>query len=225
MDLVYKGKTKDVYSLSDGIIVLKFKDDLTGTDGIFDPGANTVGLTVEGAGKAGLRLSEFLFRLLNKNGVSTHFIDADIENAIMTVHHAEPIGKGMEVICRYRAVGSFLRRYGLYVEAASHLPAYVEMSLKDDVLGDPMITKDALEILGILNPGEYDEIVDLTRRISGIIKSHLETIGLDLYDIKLEYGRLNGEIILIDELSAGNMRVFQGDTHIQPLDLTERLLG
>ena len=85
MNLVYKGKTKDVYELEDGNYLLKFKDDVTGTNGVFDPGANTVGLTIEGVGKAGLRLTKFFYEKLNDMGIPTHYIDADIENATMTV--------------------------------------------------------------------------------------------------------------------------------------------
>ena len=112
MNIVYSGKTKDVYALDNGNYLLKFKDDVTGTDGVFDPGANTVGLTIEGAGKAGLRLTKFFFEKLNEMGIPTHYVDADIDNATMTVLPAKVFGKGVEVICRYRAVGSFLKRYG-----------------------------------------------------------------------------------------------------------------
>ncbi len=79
MKLVYRGKTKDVYSLEDGNYLLEFKDDVTGTDGVFDPGANTVGLKIEGAGKAGLRLTKFFYEKLNSMGIPTHYVDADIE--------------------------------------------------------------------------------------------------------------------------------------------------
>jgi phosphoribosylaminoimidazole-succinocarboxamide synthase len=109
MKLIYTGKTKDVYALDDGNYLLKFKDDATGENGVFDPGANTVGLTIEGAGKAGLSLTRYFFEKLNKLGIPTHYIDADVENATMTVKKASVFGNGLEVICRYRAVGSFLR--------------------------------------------------------------------------------------------------------------------
>ena len=102
MELIYTGKTKDVYRLEDGNYLLKFKDDATGTDGVFDPGSNTIGLTIEGAGRAGLRLSKYFFELLEKQGIPTHYISADIENATMTVKPATLFGKGLEVICRLR---------------------------------------------------------------------------------------------------------------------------
>ena len=137
MELVYKGKTKDVYNIGDGNYLLKFKDDVTGTDGVFDPGANTVGLTMEGAGKAGLKLTKFFFEKINAAGIPTHFVEADIENNTMTVKPAEVFGKGVEVILRYRAVGSFYRRYGKYCKEGDRLNAYVEVTLKDDERNDP----------------------------------------------------------------------------------------
>src|SRR5690606_37417286 len=114
MQLIYTGKTKDVYRLGDHQILLKFKDDVTGENGVFDPGANTVGLTIEGAGKSGLEMTKHIYELRSGMGVPTHFISADLEEVSMTVKEAQVLGKGLEVICRYKAVGSFLRRYEAY---------------------------------------------------------------------------------------------------------------
>jgi phosphoribosylaminoimidazole-succinocarboxamide synthase len=150
LELIYEGKTKNVYRMEDGNILLKFKDDVTGTDGVFDPGANTVGLTIEGAGRAGLKLTEFFFKKINEAGIPTHFIEADIEHATMTVKPAKLFGQGVEVILRYRAVGSFYRRYGNYCNEGDSLDGYVEVTLKDDERNDPLITEDALEMLGIM---------------------------------------------------------------------------
>jgi len=224
MKLVYKGKTKDVYDLEDGTYLFQFKDDLTGTDGVFDPGANTVGLSIEGAGLAGLKLSGHFFSLLQESGIPSHFISADFEKATMTVHPAVRIGQGLEVICRYRAVGSFIRRYGAYVQPGTLLPAYVEMTLKDDERGDPLITRECLQLLDILEEGEYDTLVDMTRRICQVIKDDLAAKGMELYDIKLEFGRCEGKLTLIDEISAGSMRVFAGAENLQPLELSARVL-
>ena len=137
MRLVYTGKTKDVYALEDGNYLLKFKDTLTGEDGVFDPGANTVGLTLEGAGKAGLKLTKYFFEILKEKGIPTHYLDANLEEATMTVKPAEFFGQGLEVICRFRAVGSFFRRYGMYVEEGQPLDSFVEFTLKDDQRQDP----------------------------------------------------------------------------------------
>ncbi|MDD3315512.1 MAG: phosphoribosylaminoimidazolesuccinocarboxamide synthase [Syntrophaceticus sp.] len=226
MKLVYKGKTKDVYALDDGNYLLRFKDDVTGEDGVFDPGANTVGLTMEGAGRAGLRLTKLFFEVLNEKGIPTHYIDADMEKAEMTVKPAEFFGYGLEVICRYRAVGSFMRRYGMYAKEGQPLDAFVEFTLKDDARQDPPITEDALVMLGILSSEEYKTIKDLTKEISGIVKEELAKKGIELYDIKFEFGRIgeNKHIALIDEISGGNMRAYKDGKHIEPLLLEKMML-
>ena len=224
--LIYKGKTKDVYDLGNGLYKLFFKDDMTGTNGVFDPGANEVGLTVEGAGDAGLRLSVYYFGLLNKAGFNTQFVSADIPAKTMTVKPSEKFGKGcLEVICRYKALGSFVRRYGSLVKENTPLPAVVEMTIKDDAAGDPLITQETLETLGVLQPGEYVELSNLTKNVCKVIKNDLAQKGLELCDIKLEFGRdADGKIMLIDEFSAGIMRVRENDTPVPPLDLAAKIL-
>ena len=224
MKLKYSGKTKDVYELEDGNYLLKFKDDVTGEDGVFDPGANTVGLIMEGAGKAGLRMSKYFFEMLKERHIPTHYIQANVDEATMMVSPASTFGHGLEVICRYRAVGSFLRRYGKYAREGQPLDAFVEVTLKDDERQDPPISADALNMLGILTLDEYDQLKHLTRKISEIIKDELAKYRLELYDIKLEFGRLSdGSIALIDEISGGNMRVYYQGEYIEPLELEQRL--
>lgn len=225
MELINKGKTKDLYKLENGNFLLEFKDDVTGTDGVFDPGANTVGLTMEGAGKAGLRLTKFFFEALKRRSVPTHYVDCNIENKTMEVLEAKTFGKGLECICRYKAVGSFLRRYGKYIEDGADLNGFVEITIKDDAAGDPTISEDALEILGIATREEYKDLVRLTREISDIVREILAEKGITLYDIKLEFGKdKDGKVMLIDEISGGNMRAFKRDTYIEPLKLPELLL-
>lgn len=225
--LVYTGKTKNVYALEDGNYLLKFKDDVTGENGVFDPGANTVGLTLAGAGRAGLRLTKFFFESLLAQGIPTHYIDANIEEATMTVKPASLFGQGLELICRYRAVGSFFRRYGAYVEEGQPLDAFVEMTLKDDKREDPPISEDALDILGILTKAEYQELKRLTKQIGGVVQSELAKKGIELYDIKFEFGRVAGskQIILIDEISGGNMRAYRNGEYIEPLKLETLMLA
>lgn len=225
MELIYKGKTKDVFKKQDGNYLLKFKDDVTGTDGVFDPGANTVGLTIEGVGNAGLRMTKFFFEKLAEKGIPTHFIAADLEDSTMTVYPAQMFGNGLEVICRYRAVGSFMRRYGMYAKDGQELDAFVEVTLKDDEHDDPPITRDALAMLGLLSYEQYDTLKDLTVKISGLVKDELAKKGFELYDIKLEFGFVNGKVALIDEISGGNMRVYKDGTVLKPLELTKAFLG
>jgi phosphoribosylaminoimidazole-succinocarboxamide synthase len=226
MKLTYTGKTKDVYELEDGNYLLKFKDDVTGVDGVFDPGANTVGLTLEGAGRAGLRLTKHFFEILKEKGIPTHYIDADIEQATMTVKPAEVFGKGLEVICRFRAVGSFLRRYGLYAQEGQPLDAFVEVTLKDDDREDPPISEDALAMLGILSKDEYQVLKALTQQIANVVKEELAKKDIELYDIKFEFGRVGGDkqIVLIDEISGGNMRAYKDGAYIEPLELEKMFL-
>jgi phosphoribosylaminoimidazole-succinocarboxamide synthase len=227
MKIVYKGKTKDVYDKGDGNYLLKFKDDVTGTDGVFDPGANTVGLTIEGVGKSCLRLTKFFFERINSEGIPTHFVDADIENTTMTVKPAEAFGEGVEVILRYRAVGSFYRRYGKYCNEGDMLDSYVEVTLKDDARNDPLITDEALAMLGIMTKDEYQTLVQLTKRIGAIVKEELAKKDLELYDIKFEFGRVGEDkhIALIDEVSGGNMRAYRGNEYIEPLRLEQIMLA
>lgn len=227
MKRIYEGKTKDVYELEDGTLKLIFKDDVTGEDGVFDPGANQVGLTMEGAGKSALKMTAFFFEKLAERQINTHYINADLAENALYVKKAAMFGNGLEFICRYRAVGSFYRRYGAYCKEGQPLDGYVEVTIKDDERGDPLITKDALVMLDILTETEYETLHRLTKEISDIVKAELATKGLELYDIKLEFGRNpeTGDIMLIDEISGGNMRVYDvNGNYLEPLELEKRFL-
>ncbi|MBG9986517.1 phosphoribosylaminoimidazolesuccinocarboxamide synthase [Facklamia sp. DSM 111018] len=221
MQLVKKGKTKDVYQLENGHYLLKFKDDVTGEDGKFDPGANSVGLSIEGVGRAGLEMSSYFFDQLNQANIATHFVKANLDEQTMEVKPAQVFGKGLEVICRLKAVGSFYRRYGEYIEEGADLPQFVEFTIKDDERQDPPINAEGLMILNILNDKQIEQIISLTRQITSLVAKDLAQHQLDLYDIKFEFGLLEGseEVVLIDEISGGNMRVYQGDRYIEPLEL------
>lgn len=226
MELIYKGKTKDVYKAEGNHVLLKFKDDVTGADGVFDPGANTVGLTIEGMGQSGLRMTTFFFEQLAAKGIPTHYVASNIDESTMTVKSARMFGNGLEVICRYRAVGSFLKRYGAYCEEGQSLDAFVEVTLKDDDRNDPPINQDGLAQLGILTKEEYVTLEALTKEVSAVVKEELAVKGLELYDIKLEFGRdAQGEIMLIDEISGGNMRAYKDGAAILPLDLEKLILS
>jgi len=225
MKLVYKGKTKDVYENGDGNYLLQFKDDVTGTDGKFDPGANTVGLTIEGVSKSCVRLTEFFYKKIEEAGIPTHYVSSDVEKAQMIVKPATVFGKGLEVICRLKAVGSFFRRFADYCQEGQDLDFLVETTLKDDERGDPPITKDQLDMLGIITAEEYEILKDLTKRIAKIIKEELAKKGLVLYDMKFEFGRVNGKITLIDEISGGCMRVYKDGKYVDPLEIPVVLFG
>ena len=220
--LVYTGKTKDVFALENGNYLLKFKDDCTGKDGVFDPGENSVGLTIEGVGDVNLRMSIYFFEKINAAGIKTHYVSADLANTTMEVLPAKVFGKGLEVICRNRAVGSFIRRYGALIESGAKLPSYVETTLKDDEKGDPLITKDALVAIGVMSDEQYEDLKDMTQKITKIVADDLAEKGMELYDIKFEFGYApDGSVILIDEVASGNMRVYKDGEYIDPMTLNK----
>ena len=211
LKLLYTGKTKNVYALPNGNCLLKFKDDCTGKDGVFDPGENSVGLTIDGVGDVNLRMSIYFFEKINAAGIRTHYVSANLDDTTMEVLPAKVFGKGLEVICRHKAVGSFLRRYKDYVEEGADLPAYVETTFKNDELGDPLVTKDGLVVLGVM-----------TEKITQIVADDLKEKGLVLYDIKFEYGYdADGNVMLIDEIASGNMRVYKDGKYIDPMTLSK----
>ena len=226
MEKIYTGKTKDVYKLANGNVLLKFKDDCTGKDGVFDPGENTVGLTIEGIGKENLKTSIYYFELLKKVGIKTHYVSANIEEATMEVLPGKVFGHGLEVICRLVATGSFIRRYGEYIKNGTPLEnGYVECTFKNDEKGDPLVTSEGLEALGVMSMAQFNQMKEQTLKITKIIADDLKTIGLDLWDIKFEFGYNNDEVILIDEIASGNMRVYKDGVIVDPIELTKYILN
>ena len=222
MKHVYTGKTKDVYALDNGNYLLKFKDDCTGKDGVFDPGENSVGLTIDGVGDVNLRMSIYFFEKINAAGIRTHYVSADLNNTTMEVLPAKVFGQGLEVICRHKAVGSFIRRYGQYIQVGADLPAYVETTFKNDELGDPLVTKDGLVALGVMTEQQYDDMKLMTQQITKIVADDLLEKGLVLYDIKFEYGYdAEGNVMLIDEIASGNMRVYKDGEYVDPMTLSK----
>ena len=222
MEKLYEGKTKTVYKMENGNVMLKFKDDCTGKDGKFDPGENSIGLTIEGIGRANLETSIHFFEILKAAGVKTHYVSANIADATMEVLPAKVFGKGLEVICRHKAVGSFFRRYSDYIEEGADLPAYVETTFKDDAKGDPLVTKDGLIDLGVMTAQQYDDIKEMTQKITQIVADDMKEKGMVLYDIKFEFGYdKDGSVMLIDEIASGNMRVYKDGKYIDPMTLSE----
>ena len=226
MEKIYSGKTKDVYKLENGNVLLKFKDDCTGKDGVFDPGENSVGLTIEGIGKANLETSIHFFEILKKKGIKTHYVSANVEDATMEVLPAKVFGHGLEVVCRLVATGSFIRRYGEYIENGTPLEGgYVECTFKNDAKGDPLVTSEGLVALGIMTKEMFEDIKAQTLKITKIVADDLKTMGLDLWDIKFEFGYNQNEVILIDEIASGNMRVYKDGKIMDPVELTKIILN
>src|SRR5690554_1029426 len=215
---IYSGKTKDLYALANGNILLVFKDDVTGADGVIDPGANTVIGQVEGKGRKSLTMTDYFFARLHAAGIATHMVAVDLDKGTMEVRRAEPLGKdisgkgGLEFICRTRPWGSFQRRYQNYIgETTGDLDYLVEITIKDDERGDPLINDDTIVALGLLSQQHLDQAKDLTRQVCRIVESDLADKGLGLIDMKIEIGFVDGEVVVIDEVSADAMRVMDGE--------------
>ena len=226
MKKLYEGKTKDVFELDNGNVLLKFKDDCTGKDGVFDPGENSVGLTIEGIGRANLETSVYYFELLKAAGVKTHYVSANLDECTMEVLPGKVFGQGLEVICRLVATGSFIRRYGAYIADGTKLEGgYVECTFKDDAKGDPLVTSEGLEALGVMSQDMFNSMKAQTLKITKVVADDLAKKGLELWDIKFEFGYNNGEVILIDEIASGNMRVYKDGKIVEPMELTKLILA
>ena len=171
MKIIRDGKTKAVFDAGDGNILLQFKDDVTGTGDTVDPGGNVVVGKVEGKGNASLKLSKHFFDILVKEGIPTHYIKADNEKNTMLVKKAETFGDGLEFICRLKAAGSFVRRYGKYVREDKPLDYLVEITLKDDERGDPLINEESIVQLELMTKEEVTEAIVLTKKITELVKN------------------------------------------------------
>ena len=224
MKPIYTGKTKNVFDLGGGTYKLMLKDDATGKDGVFDPGENAVGLSIEGLGRESLRLSAHFFKILGDCGIKNHYLSHDLDEVSMNVSAARIFGSGIEFVCRLVADGSFVKRYGAYVRFGDTLNALVEVTLKDDGRGDPPISDETLLALGIMTEAEAYECKNLTRKAARVIERELGKKGLALHDIKFEFGRIDGGVTMIDEISAGCMRVYKDGKPIEPMELSRLAL-
>lgn len=206
MKKLYEGKTKNVLLDEEtGIVHLFFKDSATGENGVFDPGSNSVGGSVEGKGKIGLAISKYFFELMEKNGIPTHFIDADIDEGLMKVRNLTV--PRLEFVLRYYTAGSMCRRFDLE-EGIEFNPPYKEVTLKSDEQGDPLISERICIMKGMLKEGQYDEALDIVERVGEVLKKELASMNLQLIDFKIEVGYdENGKIYVADEITPDIWRV------------------
>ena len=213
MKLLYDGKTKNVLvDEATGSVYLLFKDSATGEDGVFDPGSNTVGGSVDGKGKTGLKISKYFFELMERSGIPTHYIDADVENGLMQVRNLTV--PPLEFVLRYFTAGSMCRRFSLE-EGLVFDPPYLEVTLKDDDQGDPLISERLCIMKGLLSPGQYDEALDILVRVGAALRSELAKMKLSLIDFKIEIGYdQNGRMYVVDEITPDIWRVRDQDGSI-----------
>jgi len=206
MKLVYEGKTKNVLTdEASGDYFLLFKDDATGEDGNFDPGSNTVGGSVAGKGKIGLTISKHFFEMMEANGIPTHYLDSDIEQGLMKVRNVRV--PALEFVLRYFTAGSMCRRFTLE-KGIPFDPPYLEVTLKDDEQGDPLISERLCLMKGMLKEGYYDKMLDLLVKVGEVLRTELKKLGLTLVDFKIEFGFDEAHNIYIaDEITPDIWRV------------------
>ncbi len=224
MKTLYTGKTKDVMLDEEtNVVSLLFKDSMTGENGVFDPGSNTVGGSVEGKGKIGLAISKYFFELMEKNGIPTHYLNADIDKGLMQVRNLT-VPK-LEFILRYYTAGSMCRRFTLE-EGIPFDPPYQEVTLKDDAMGDPLISERICIMKGLLKEGQYDEAQNIVLRVGEVLKKELAGLGLTLIDFKIEVGYdESGKMYVADEITPDIWRVWDENKNIpNQLDCSKLLL-
>ena len=224
MKLYKHGKTKDVYALDDGNFLLKFKDTVTGSaDGKQDPGGNMVVGEVKGVGRNAILTTVYFFELLKRNKIATHYVGSNPDKNEVTVRPAKMFGEGLEFVYRFTAAGGFVKRFGMYCKDGDPINVF-EVTLKDDGRDDPPATKEILSALKLLTEEQYESIKAQTKRICDVIKADLAKKGLELIDIKLEFGNVDGKVMLVDEISGGNMRVFKDGKKLDYNTLSELIL-
>ena len=202
--LLYEGKAKKIWNTEDKtLLISEFKDDLTAFNGEKKS-------SEEGKGALNNKISTELFKVLNEKGVSTHFVEMLDDNNML---HKKCDVILIEVIVRNIATGSLSRNLG--IENGKVLPfTLVEFDYKNDELGDPKLNDQHCLILELVkNSDELDYIRFMARRVNTIIQEFFADKGLTVVDFKLEFGRdINGNIILIDELSPDNFRFWDKET-------------
>ena len=206
MKTLYDGKTKTVLlDEESGVVNLFFKDSATGENGNFDPGSNTVGGSVEGKGKTGLIISKYFFDLMEKNGIPTHYLGADVDQNLMQVRQLT--GPRLEFVLRYYTAGSMCRRFSLE-EGIEFDPPYLEVTLKDDEQGDPLISERICIMKGMLKEGQYDEALGILVKVGAVLREELAKLNLKLIDFKIEVGYdESGKVYVADEITPDIWRV------------------
>lgn len=214
--LIYQGKAKDIYTTDDEHVIKSvYKDQATMLNGARKE-------TIEGKGVLNNQISSLIFSKLNADGVATHFIEQ--------ISDTEQLNKKvtiipLEVVLRNVTAGSFSKRFGVAEGLILETPI-VEFYYKNDDLDDPFINDEHVQFLDIATEEEIAYLKDETRRINGLLKGWFAEIGLQLIDFKLEFGfDKDGKIILADEFSPDNCRLWDSDGNHMDKDVFRRDLG
>ena len=215
-DLLYSGKAKDLFLTDDeNLIIAHYKDQATMLNGARKE-------TIKGKGVLNNQISSFIFTKLNEAGVTTHFVKQ--------LSETEQLNKKvdiipLEVVLRNVTAGSFSKRFGVEEGIKLDTPI-VEFYYKNDDLDDPFINDEHVKFLGIASGEDIAYIKAETRRINDLLKDWFSQIGLNLIDFKLEFGKdKDGKIILSDEFSPDNCRLWDAEGHHMDKDVFRRDLG
>ncbi len=203
LELLYEGKAKKVFKTEDeDALIVDYKDDATAFNG------EKKG-TIVGKGAINNRMTNHIFKLLEKEGVPTHYIEelSDCETAVKKVQIVP-----LEVIIRNIAAGSFSKKLGIE-EGRKLLAPTLEFSYKDDALGDPMINDYYAIAIGAATREEIDTITKYAFKVNEVLMKYFDSLGIELVDFKIEFGRYKGQIILADEISPDTCRLWDKETH------------
>ena len=200
---LYEGKAKKVFKTDDErYYIVSYKDDATAFNG------EKKG-TIVGKGVVNNRMSNIMCRMLEQNGIETHLVEElnDRETVVKAVEIVP-----LEVIVRNVAAGSFSKRFGVEEGTVLKNPT-LEFCLKDDALGDPMINDYQILALDIATEEELKVMSEMTFKINELLKAYFLKIGVKLIDFKIELGRVDGKIILADEISPDTCRFWDAETN------------
>lgn len=203
-DQLYEGKAKKVFATDDPeLLIVSYKDDATAFNGLKKG-------TITGKGVINNRMSNFLMKKLEKEGVPTHFVEElnDRETLVKKVSIVP-----LEVIIRNISAGSFAKHYGVEEGIVFDEPT-IEFSYKNDELGDPLLNEYHALALKLATREEIETIKAMAFKVDEVLKAYFKTLGIDLVDFKLEFGRLSdGTIVLADEISPDTCRLWDDETH------------
>ncbi|MCD8384647.1 MAG: phosphoribosylaminoimidazolesuccinocarboxamide synthase [Clostridiales bacterium] len=201
---LYEGKAKKVFATDDpNVVIVSYKDDATAFNGLKKG-------TIAGKGVINNRMSNHMMRRLEAAGVPTHYIEelSDRETAVKKVSIVP-----LEVIIRNISAGSFAKRFGVEEGIVFDEPT-IEFSYKSDELGDPLMNAYHAVALKAATWEEIDLIKKYAFQVNDLLKSFLKSVGIDLVDFKLEFGKLpDGTIVLADEISPDTCRLWDETTH------------
>ena len=200
---LYEGKAKKVFATDDpDLCIVSYKDDATAFNG------KKKG-TIVGKGVVNNRMSNFMFKMLEENGIHTHYVE-ELNDRDTVVKKVEIVP--LEVIVRNRAAGSFSKKYGV-PEGSDLASPILEFDYKSDPLDDPLVNNYHILALGLATQEEIDTIASMALKIDQLMIDFFKKCNVELVDFKLEFGRFHGEIVLADEISPDTCRFWDLDTH------------